>query len=101
MRMDIGIIEHSNRFILKNYTCQLCLNPSNAITVNEISTIMINKTLVNQLISRSNLPIFIRGLEVFIDILVSLPVKITIPTTNPEEASTVFCQRVFSNERPI
>ena len=71
-----------------------------AIMVKATKHIMVKRTLESQLTSRSSLPIFCRGDEVFIAILVSFPVCSTIPRMNPEEATTVFAQIVFSSDKP-
>ena len=55
-------------------------------------------TLVSQLISPSTLPVFYLGVLLFISILVSFPVNITIPSIWPAEATTVLAQAVFSFE---
>jgi hypothetical protein len=93
-------MEQSSKLILKNLSHQLPAKPSNAIISNETSIIRRNRTFESQLTSWSNYPIFILGDDVFIAILVSLPVCRTIPKMKPYEAATVFAQIVFSKPNP-
>lgn len=57
----------------------------------------LNRILLIVLISQSRIPTFVRGVQVPNDILVSLPVNMTIPNTRPL-ANTVLIQSVFSRD---
>lgn len=96
----MGMIAQRRIIILKYFNPHYPTKPSAAIIAKATKHMTTKSTLVIQFTSRSSCPVLFLGLEMFIAILVSLPVWTIIPRMYPGDARTVFAQSVFSKPRP-
>lgn len=94
-RSDIGIIELNRMSILiASIGTYFQDGPRSITSMAVIMNNTENRILERVLISQSKIPTFVFGVDVPIEIRVSLPVKMTRPMTHPF-ARTVLVQRVF------